>query len=161
MSNKFFIRRAKIDDAKAIHKVLLAAFEEFSHYYSPEGFNDTVISEETAKDRIKEMNVYIAANENGELIGTISWQKVNQSEAHIRGMGVIPSWQGKNSPAKSLLQHVELDARKEGCIIISLDTTKVLKKAQRFYEKNGYKKTGKTGDFFGSKIYEFIKQLGT
>jgi len=161
MVNDFLIRRASIDDAKAIHKVLLAAFEEFRYFYSFEGFNDTVLSEETAKDRIEEMNVYVAVDKNGEVIGTIGWQKISQSEGHIQGMGVIPIWQGKKSPVKSLLQHVELAARKEGCKIISLDTTGILKRAQRFYEKNGYKKTGRTGDFFGSKIFEFIKELGT
>jgi GNAT superfamily N-acetyltransferase len=76
-------------------------------------------------------------------------------------MGVIPIWQGKNSPAKEMLQQVEIDAQKEGCRILSLDTTEILKRAQRFYEKNCFKKTGETGDFFGSKIYEFIKDLGT
>ena len=107
------------------------------------------------------MIVYIAANKEGEIIGTISWQKVNQNEAHIRGMGVIPSWQGRNSPAAFLLQQVEIDVKEEDCTVITLDKTEILKRAQRFYEKNGFKKTLRTGNFFGSKIYEFSKVLET
>jgi len=32
-------------------------------------------------------------------------------------------------------------------------------RAQAFYRKSGFTETGKTGDFFGSIIYEYIKRL--
>lgn len=159
MTKDIIIRRATKKDSEAVHETLLAAFEKYQSYYSPKGFTDTVLSKEMAKDRIKEMNVYIAVEKEGKIIGTIGWQKLNDSEGHIRGMGVIPNWQGKKGPAKLLLQQVEKDAKKEGCIILTLDTTEVLKRAQHFYEKNGFRKTGKIGDFFGSLIHEFEKKL--
>ncbi len=159
MPKDFIIRLATIKDAKAIHEVLLAAFEEYRSYYSPEGFTDTVLSEEKAKVRIKETKVYVAIDQHGKIIGTIGWQKLNKEEGHIRGMGVVPIRQGKSSPAMSLLKRVERDAKLENCKILTLDTTEILKRAQKFYEKNGYKWTGKTGDFFGSIIYEFAKTL--
>jgi len=159
MFKVFTIRPATIKDAKAVHEVLLAAFEEYRFFYSPEGFTDTVLSEEKAKDRIKETKVYVAVDQHGKIIGTIGWQKLNESEGHIRGMGVIPSMQGKGSPATSLLRQVERDAQLENCTILTLDTTEILKRAQNFYEKNGFKRTGKIGEFFGSIIYEFAKIL--
>jgi len=159
MLKDFTIRLATIKDAKAVHEVLLAAFEEYRSFYSPEGFADTVLSEEKAKDRIKEMKVYVAVDQQGIIIGTISWQKLNEYEGHIRGMGVIPSQRGRNSPAISLLKEVERDAQLENCKILTLDTTEILKRAQNLYEKNGFKKTGKIQDFFGSIIYEFAKTL--
>ncbi|MFX0027241.1 MAG: GNAT family N-acetyltransferase [Candidatus Hermodarchaeota archaeon] len=155
----FTIRLATIKDAKAVHEILLDAFEEYRSFYSPEGFTDTVLSEEKAKDRIKDMKVYVAVDQQSKIIGTIGWQKLNKFEGHIRGMGVIPSRQGKRSPAMSLLKCVERDAQLEKCKILTLDTTEILKRAQKFYEKNGYKRTGKIGDFFGSIIYEFAKTL--
>ena len=158
-SGNITIRRAKKEDAKAVHEVLLAAFEEYRFFYSPEGFSDTILSENTAKTRIKEMNVYVAINQYGKIIGTIGWQKMSKEEGHIRGMGVIPKWQGKEGPAKLLLKHVEEEAILEGCKILTLDTTEVLKRAQRFYKKNSFRESGKTGDFFGSLIYEFVKNL--
>ncbi|MFW9946346.1 MAG: GNAT family N-acetyltransferase [Candidatus Odinarchaeota archaeon] len=153
----YTIRLATIKDAKAVHEVLLAAFEDYRSFYSPEGFTDTTLSERIAKDRIKEMKVYLAVDQHGKIIGTIGWQKLNKDEGHIRGMGVIPSQQGRNGPAALLLRQVERDAQLENCKILTLDTTEILKRAQRFYEKNGYKRTGKTADFFGSIIYEFAK----
>ncbi|MFX1268519.1 MAG: GNAT family N-acetyltransferase [Promethearchaeota archaeon] len=159
MPKDFTIRLATIKDAKAVHEVLLAAFAEYTCFYSTEGFADTVLSEERAKDRIKEMKVYVAIDQQGKIIGTIGWQKLNENEGYIRGMGVIPIQQGKDSPAISLLRQVERDAQLEGCKILTLDTTEILKRAQNFYEKNGFQKTGKIGDFFGSIIYEFAKTL--
>ena len=80
-------------------------------------------------------------------------------EGHIRGMAVIPNRHGKNSPAKALLQTIEDDARSDGCTMLTLDTTAILDRAQNFYKKCGFKKTGKTGDFFSSTIYEFAKEI--
>jgi len=159
MNKEYVIRKARIKDARAIHIVLLAAFEEFRDYYSIEGFKDTVLSEEKAIDRINHMIVYVAVDFNGNIIGTIGWQRINNEEGHIRGMGVIPNWQGKNGPAASLLKEVEDEARLKGCSILTLDTTKVLRRAQNFYYKNGFRKTGKTGDFFGCLIYEYAKKI--
>ncbi|MFX0024224.1 MAG: GNAT family N-acetyltransferase [Candidatus Hermodarchaeota archaeon] len=159
MEKDFVIRKAIPKDAKGIHAVLLIAFAEFRDYYSSEGFTDTVMSEEAVLERMKEMIIYVAVDQNNIIIGTIGWQKVSNEEGHIRGMAVHPNWQGKNSPAASLLQTVENDAIKKDCLFLSLDTTVVLKRAGNFYKKHGFKLTGKTGDFFGSKIYEYIKYL--
>ncbi len=148
-----------MNDANGIYEVLLAAFEEFRHYYTPEGFNDTVMSEEAIIERMKDMILYVATDQKQKIIGTIGWQRINPKEAHIRGMAVLPDRQGKDSPAIDLLQILEKDARLEGCILLTLDTTAVLERAQNFYKKNGFEKTGKTGDFFGSIIYEFAKEI--
>ena len=159
MEQDYLIRRAKIEDAKEIYGVLLAAFEEFRHFYTHEGFNDTVMSEKAVIERMKEMKLYVAIDQRHKIIGTIGWQKVDNKEGHIRGMAVIPSRQGKKSPAIDLLQIVEEDARSEGCTLLTLDTTEILERAQNFYRKYGFRKTGKTGDFFGSSIYEFAKKI--
>jgi N-acetylglutamate synthase-like GNAT family acetyltransferase len=159
MKEDFIIRQARTNDAKGIHEVILAAFEEYRHFYTPEGFTDTVMSEEATKERMKEMILYVAINKNRMVIGTIGWQKVSEEEGHIRGMAVLPERQGKNSPATALLQVVENDARSKACKYLTLDTTAPLKRAQNFYKKHGFKETSKTGDFFGLIIYEYAKKL--
>ncbi|MFX1314404.1 MAG: GNAT family N-acetyltransferase [Promethearchaeota archaeon] len=160
MEKTYIIRRASFLDIKPIQEVLLAAFEEYRDFYSIEGFADTILSnEETARDRLNQMIVYIAIDFNGKIIGTIGWQKKRIEEGHIRGMAVHPKKQGKNSPAASLLQQVENEARSEGCKIMTLDTTEILLRAQKFYRKHGYEKTGKTTEWFGHIIYEFAKRL--
>ena len=155
----YTIRKAEIKDSKEIHKVILAAFEEFQDYYSPEGFADTVMSEETALQRIKEMTLFVAINHTGNIIGTIGWKVVDKEEGHIRGMAVHPNYQGKQNLAATLLQKVEDNARLRGILVLTLDTTAPLKRAQYFYKKHGFKETGKTGDFFGTTIYEFAKKI--
>lgn len=160
MQDDYTIHRASIHEIKLIQEVLLAAFEEYRDFYSPDAFADTILSnEETAKERLNQMKVYVAIEHGGKVIGTIEWQKIDEEEGHIRGMAVHPKKQGMNSPAASLLQHVEEEARSEGCKIMTLDTTEILQKAQKFYRKNRYKKTGKTTLWFGHLIYEFAKKL--
>ena len=161
MKREYMIRKAQPKDAKGIHEVVLAAFEEFRYFYSPEGFADTVMSEKAVVKRIDNMPIYIAVEPNNEIIGTIGWKKLSENEGHIRGMVVHPKMQGKDSPANDLLQTVEKDARSQGCSFLTLDTTEVLQRAQNFYRKNGFKKTGKIGDFFGTTIFEFAKNIST
>ncbi|MFX1390746.1 MAG: GNAT family N-acetyltransferase [Promethearchaeota archaeon] len=159
MRENFKIRKAKLQDAKGIHKVILSAFEEYRKYYSSKGFEDTVMSEELVLERMKNMTIYVAEDKNKNIIGTIGWQKISDKEGHIRGMAVNPKWQGKNSPASALLRTVEEDAFTQTCQFLSLDTTAILQRAQNFYKKHKFLETGKTGDFFGSKIYEYVKYL--
>ena len=159
MKSYYEIRQADFHDAKSIHKAILAAFEEYRPYYTPEGFADTIMSEQVAIERMKEMTLYVAIDKNGTVIGTIGWQRVSEKEGHIRGMAVLPKNQGENSPAIDLLQAVESDALSKGCTYLTLDTTAPLKRAQHFYKKCGFKETGKTGDFFGLIIYEYAKKI--
>jgi len=66
MQDDYTIHRASIDEIKLIQKVLLAAFEEYRDFYSPEAFADTILSnEETAKERLNQMKVYIAIENDG------------------------------------------------------------------------------------------------
>jgi len=159
MKEDYIIRRAKAEDARGIHKVILSAFKEYRQIYTVQGFADTVMSEEVAIERMKEMILYIAVNQEINIIGTIGWQKVSEKEGHIRGMAVLPKMQGKNSPASALLHTVENDAKLQGCTCLTLDTTASLKRAHYFYKKYGYIETGITDDFFGSTIFEYKKNL--
>ncbi|MFX0068796.1 MAG: GNAT family N-acetyltransferase [Promethearchaeota archaeon] len=159
MKRDYTIRIAEVADAKGIHKVLLAAFEEYRDYYSPKGFADTVLSERLAKNRLNEMRVYVAVSRRGKVIGTIGWNRISSEVGHIRGMAVHPEWRGKAGPAAALLLKVEEAARTEGCSVLTLDTTEFQHRAHRFYEKHGFKKSGKENDFFGSLVYEYTKKI--
>jgi len=159
MKWEYIIRKAQPKDTKGIHEVVLAAFKEFRDFYSPEGFTNTVMSEKVALERLKKMTLFVAVIQNHEIIGTVGWKRISEKEGHIRGMAVHPKFQGKNSPAADLLKEVENDALSQGCTFLTLDTTEILKIAQNFYKKHGFKETGRTGDFFGSTIYEFKKEI--
>lgn len=158
-SESFSIRRATADDSAAILECLSLAFEPFRESYSEKGFLDTILTPETVTNRLREMLVFVAVWE-GSVIGTIGCRTVNQHEGHLRGMAVLPDRQG-SSVATALLAHAEQELLNAGCSAITLNTTEPLKRAMRFYEKHGYRATGRVGDFFGMPLFQYRKQLGT
>ncbi|NVM37691.1 MAG: hypothetical protein HWN81_19010 [Candidatus Lokiarchaeota archaeon] len=82
------------------------------------------MSEQVAMERMKEMTLYAAIEQNGMVIGTIGWQKASEGEGHIRGIAVIHNRQGKTSPTATLLKTVNDDARSKESNILTLDSTK-------------------------------------
>jgi GNAT superfamily N-acetyltransferase len=73
-------------------------------------------------------------------------------------MAVRPEWQGAGVAAQ-LLRRVESELRERKCSRVSLDTTEPLRRAMRFYERNGYQRSGNVKDFFGMVMMEYIKKL--
>jgi GNAT superfamily N-acetyltransferase len=152
----FHVRRAEASDAQQILACLHAAFAPFREQYSPEGFADTVLFEETVNARLREMSLYVAVADWG-VVGTIGC-KVEGEDGHLRGMAVIAEWQG-TAVASELLHAAENELRSRGCRRVTLDTTQPLQRAIRFYVKQGYSPTGRVFDFFGMPLYEYAKQL--
>jgi len=154
----FNIRRAKPADADAILRCLSVAFEPYREQYSVEGFRDTTLTSETIGHRMRDMVLLVACTASGDVVGTIAWQLVDREEGHIRGMAVLPEFQSRGV-AQKLLGMVERELQDQGCSRVTLDTTAPLQRAIHFYEKNGYRRSGKVGDFFGMPLYEYVKDL--
>ena len=74
-------------------------------------------------------------------------------------MAVLPAWQGAGVAAL-LLDAAERELRAQHCSRVTLDTTEPLQRATRFYEKHGYRASGRVSDFFGMPLYEYAKVLG-
>ena len=146
------------EDATAILKCLAAAFEPYRKHYSPTAFADSTLTNETVRLRLKQMHVLVA-NISGTVVGTIgaTWHP-DIAEAHLRGMAVLPEWHGRGVAPK-LLAAIEAWLLSRGCQRITLDTTLPLEAAMRFYEKHGYHRSGKIGDFFGMPLIEYEKHL--
>jgi GNAT superfamily N-acetyltransferase len=79
-------------------------------------------------------------------------------EGHLRGMAVLPGWQG-TGVADRLLAEIEAHLKRQGCTRITLDTTEPLERAMRFYERHGYSRSGRISDFFGMRLLEYHKYL--
>ncbi|RPH60025.1 MAG: GNAT family N-acetyltransferase, partial [Acidobacteria bacterium] len=148
------IRRATPEDAVAILDCLGTSFEPYREQYTPDAFADTVLSRETIGQRLAAMAVLVATTGDGEVIGTIACNVVGGGEGHIRGMAVLPNWQGRGV-SEQLLAAAEAELRRSGCSWVSLDTTRYLGRAIRFYEAHGYRRTDKVGDFFGMEVLEY------
>ena len=158
MGCTFSIRRAASGDLFAIAECLQKAFAPFRDLYTADAYNDTVPNIEAIERRLLSMKIYVAVTDTNELVGTISCNSVNAGEGHLRGMAVDPAWQGC-CIGQELLATAESTLAKDGCSVISLDTTAPLERAIRFYEGNGFQRTGKVTDFFGMPLYEYAKKI--
>jgi len=157
-SSDFHIRRATENDATGILHCLRMAFEAYRNSYTPGAFHDTVLSQEAFQQRLSSMRILIALEGDNQVVGTVSCMLVNSDEGHLRGMAVLPEWQGRGI-AEKLLQSAEAELASRKCSRITLDTTEPLQRAMRFYERNGYRASGKITDFFGMPLHGYVKEL--
>ena len=150
------IRKAEAADSAAISGCLAAAFARFREQYTPQAYADTVPDADGVLGRMRAMNLLVAVS-GSTIVGTLGYL-VNGSEGHLRGMAVLPEWQG-TGVASDLLAAVEMELQQRGCNCITLDTTEPLRSAIRFYQNRGYSRCGQTADFFGMPLYEYRKLL--
>jgi ribosomal protein S18 acetylase RimI-like enzyme len=150
------IRPASQDDATAILKCLAVAFTPYRSQYTPKAFADTVLSDETLHVRMQQMHILVASLD-GSVVGTVAGI-CHEGVGHLRGMAVLPEFHGRGIAAK-LLTAIEGYLRSQGCNRITLDTTIPLTAAISFYEKNGYRRSGKIVDFFGMPLLEYEKPV--
>jgi predicted N-acetyltransferase YhbS len=152
------IRKATDTDAQGILECLTIAFAPYQVSYTADAFRDTVLTPETIQQRLSSMCAFVAVNDAGEVAGTIAYAMVNAEEGHLRGMAVLPAYQGSGMAGK-LLQAAEAELAARRCSRITLDTTDPLLRARRFYENHGYRASGKITDFFGMPLHEYVKDL--
>ena len=150
------IRKAQFTDAEAIAGCLSASFARHRDEYTAGAYADTVLNSDGVLRRLQEMCLFVAISDE-EIVGTIGCM-VNGSEGHLRGMAVLPDWQG-TGVALALLKSAEAELKKKGCGYITLDTTAPLMRAVQFYARNGYSASGRVTDFFGMPLYEYRKLL--
>jgi ribosomal protein S18 acetylase RimI-like enzyme len=156
---EFVIRQAELGDAEGIAACLRAAFEPYRDAYTVGAFEDTVPSLMVVERRFEFMQMFVAVTGSGDAVGTIGYS-VAGDEGHLRGMAVLPEWEGSGI-ARRLLASAEAALRAQGCSCVTLDTTAPLERAIRFYERQGYSRTGRVTDFFGMPLHEFRKELTT
>jgi len=157
MEKAYSIRRATPEDAPGILDCLRRAFEPYRESYTAAAFTDTVLTPESFEKRQSEMRILVAADRTNRIIGTIAYRAAN-GEGHIRGMAVWPEHQGQGV-ARALLGQAESDLRELDCRSVTLDTTRPLGRAMRFYERSGFRKTGEIASFFGMDLVAYQKEL--
>lgn len=158
MSGTTTIRSAGLADASGILGCLRSAFAPYEQQYTTVAFEDTVLTRESLPRRLEEMTVFVAVDDSGRVVGTIACSLVSHVEGHLRGMAVRPEWQASGL-ADQLLERAEAELANRNCLLITLDTTEPLQRAIRFYERRGYRRSGKIGDFFGMPLIEYVKEL--
>ena len=134
-----------------------AAFAPYRELYTVEAFADTAPGAEGVRARFASMRMFVALAEDGKVVGTIACS-VHGADGHLRGMAVLPEVQGAGVAA-DLLRTAEDALRASRCKRVTLDSTEPLARAMRFYEREGYTRTGIVANFFGMPIHEFAKWL--
>lgn len=153
------IRTALAPDRDVILACLRRAFAPYETDYTPAAYQDTVLTTEGVAQRMQQMQVLVAIFEpEAKIVGTLAFSLLNNGEGHLRGMAVLPEWQGREI-SKRLLSVAEERLRRLNCTRITLDTTAPLRRAMSFYERHGYLATGKQIDFFGMLLFEHEKSL--
>ena len=152
----FLIRVAGVEDVKGILACLAAAFAEFRGDYTVEAFAETVLGADAIQDRMAAMQLFVAVS-MGDIVGTIGCE-AKGTDGQLRGMAVLPDWQG-GGVASALLQAAEATLQRCGCQRVVLGTTEPLKRAIRFYQRHGFVPSGHVADFFGMQLYVFAKPL--
>src|ERR1044071_2476961 len=89
------VRRARPEDAASLLGGRRAALEPYRGLYTPAAFEDTVLTPGTLGERLATMAVFVAATATGEVIRTVACRLVREGEGHLRGMAVLPGWQGR------------------------------------------------------------------
>lgn len=156
-SSSFGVRRASAEDADEILACLRDAFAPFRGSYTRTAYRNTVLSRTSLALRMATMIVLVAVDAEGSVVGTIAWQVQSRKRGHLRGMAVRPRWQGMGV-ANELLDTTERELRRLRCTCVTLGTTSPLRRAMRFYERHGFRRTGRVSDFFGIPLYEYAKR---
>ena len=151
------VRRARENDAEGVSACLEAAFAPYRSQYTCLAYEDTVPDPDQVRGRMQQMAVYVASVPDAEVVATLA-SSMKGKEGHLRGMAVLPKWQG-HFIADHLLRSVEDDLAAAGCERLTLDTTLPLLRAIRFYERNGFAPTGRVTDFYGMPLKEYAKKL--
>ncbi len=153
----FQIRQALPHDSEQILACLQAAFAPYKDLYTPAAFADTVLDAVTIRTRMRQMHVLVAIA-GDRVIGTVSGAPCGHGEGHLRGMAVLPEYQS-SGVAQDLLAAIEHWLKENGCNRVTLDTTLPLDRAMNFYAKHGYKRSGRSTDFFGMTLIEYAKKI--
>ena len=87
-------------------------------------------------------NFWYAVDAEGKVIGSVGLKKVDEQHGEIKKFFVVPEYRGKGL-AQQLMAVVAKAAHKHGFGYLVLGTVDILKGAQKFYQKCGFKPIAK------------------
>lgn len=113
---------------------------------------DPVYAEAFARMRAQPGNVYLVAEDAGEIVGCLQYtvihglSRAGASRAQIEGVRVAASRRGTGL-GEEMMRHAIQRARADGCRLVQLTTDRTRGDAHRFYERLGF-----TASHWGMKL---------
>lgn len=129
------VRRATLEDAGDISRLLLEAFGAIRERYTEGGFADVTPDEETVAGRFAEGALWVA-EVDGKVVGSVSLSTEPEG-LYVRSMAVLPDFHGHGIGHK-LLDALHEYASGTGVSRIFLYTLPFQLGARELYEKHGY-----------------------
>jgi GNAT superfamily N-acetyltransferase len=138
------IERAIPTDIDAIHRLLVDQFDE----------HDIPMSQEMLRQAIAEifhkegLGLFLVARDGGEVIGlaalSFAWTlEYAGKTAWLDELYVVPERRGQGI-GRALLEQVIGEARALGCKAIDLEVDKAHYRAERLYEREGFRRLART-----------------
>lgn len=96
-------------------------------------------------EKYKDRGRFWLAIRGKELVGTVAIEEKDHNIAKLKRMFVLPEFQGSGIGQK-LFDTALNFAKNNGYKTLRLNTDKIMNRAHRFYEKNGFRKIGEDDD---------------
>ncbi|MDX2470941.1 MAG: GNAT family N-acetyltransferase [SAR324 cluster bacterium] len=157
----FILEEASAHEKLQVNKLGLAAFAQYSEFYSPWVDFEAKIAE------MSEMTMDITLAElKGEICGAIGLVRPPQADtshfpldwAVIRMLVVDPKQRGKGI-GRALTEEVVTQAKTLGCKCIALHTSPIMEVALSLYLRMGFEKFGVIPDIYGVKYGLYSLEL--
>ncbi|HXW67350.1 MAG TPA: GNAT family N-acetyltransferase [Thermoplasmata archaeon] len=152
------IRGARLSDVAPILACLRDAFAPYRRRYTAVAFSATVLDARRLARRLRVQHVLVATDTHSRILGTVSVRLSAASHARLRGMAVPRERQG-TGVANRLLRAALRFAHRRGCHRVTLETTPPLRRAMRFYERQGFRRTGRYRNWGGMRLIEYAASL--
>ena len=155
MAGGVTVRRARPDEAEAVHGVLRAAFTPFRARYSPGCFDATVLDAARVRARMEEGPVFVAETE-GRIVGTVG-VRLDDRGAYVRGLAVHPDAR-RAGVGRALMDACTAWARGR-TDRIWLSTTVFLAGSIALYQRLGFQDAPGPAALEGTPLRSFEKRL--
>jgi len=135
------LKKAELRDCEEIHDMQVKAFTDLLKKYQDYGTNPAAEDIEKVKRRMEQsFTDYYFIRMKDYNIGVIRIVREDENTCRISPLFIQPEYQGKGYAQQAILQAENLYAHVKNW---ELDTIKQEKKLCYFYEKMGYRLTGK------------------
>jgi len=161
MSGAPVVTRVDEDAWRDWRDVRLAALADSPESFAPSGPQEQALSEEAWREMTRTAAIFIATA-GGTAVGVVAGLSRSHQERSLGAMWVAPAWRGRGV-ASMLAGAVITWARSQGARRLGLWVPADGARACRFYEKQGFRATGRSRQFPGRPgrfIEEMLLDLG-